>query len=149
MPNNIENRPHATYDTPSASASINNPPAVSNANNRHRFHASHTVSIPIDNLPPYLDTDRPPSYELSIEPSMNDREIEVIPYSDETGLRPPPYTEGNRLFSLSTPAIEYQTFEDQVDLLIAWDYIATLELSLLICGMVITALTLGLICEVL
>ena len=80
---------------------------------------------------------------------INDREVEVISYSDETGLRPPPYTEGNRLFSLSTPATEYQIFEDQSDLISAWDYIATLELSLLICGIVITALTLGLICEVL
>jgi hypothetical protein len=133
MPNNIEYRQYAIYNAVSASVSINNRPAVLNDDNGQCLHSGRAVSVTNDNLPSCLNIDQPPQYteradhtvidgfignsqplyDPNTQPLLNDRDVEIIAYSAETGLMPPPYTSENRLFSLSTPATVNQEAENQ------------------------------------
>jgi hypothetical protein len=112
MPNNIEYRQYAIYNAVSASVSINNRPAVLNDDNRQCLHSGRAVFVTNDNLSSCLNIDPPPQYteradhtvidgfignsqplyDPSTQPLLNDRDVELIAYSAETGLMPPPYT---------------------------------------------------------
>ena len=128
MPNSIENRPHSTSYTASNSVSLNNQLVASNDNTRTGTHSNRTVYVADENPPPYLEvaplscidtnTPPPPYSETSpppyimedTRPFINNTNVEVIEYSTETAMIPPPYTEEYIILSLAThPTVNENT----------------------------------------